>query len=101
MRYPMGYHITWGTHGARLHGANKPFVDRDHNQYGEPFPLPDPVREEQSRDKMKGDIVSLTLEQRELVEAALRDLGQRYEWTIHSLAAQSDHVHIVITAFRE
>jgi len=25
----------------------------------------------------------------------------RYNWTIHALAAQSDHVHVVITACRE
>ncbi len=101
MLYPMGYHITWGTHGTRLHGSSKPHVDRDHNNYGEPFALSDPMREEASRRRMKGEPVYLTFAQRHLVEESIRELAQRYDWTIHAIAAQSDHVHVVLTAFRE
>jgi len=98
--YPMAFHITGGTYGARLHGASKPHVDRDHNEYGQPFPPTDPDREEESRERMTGDVVHLTFEQRKVVEDAIRDVARRYDWTIHSLAAQSDHVHVVITAAR-
>ena len=40
MGFPHGYHITFGTYGNRLHGSDKPHVDRDHNHYGEPFADP-------------------------------------------------------------
>ncbi|MGB7157883.1 MAG: transposase [Tepidisphaeraceae bacterium] len=50
---------------------------------------------------MNEDPVSLSPEQRRLVEEAIRDVAKRYGWTIHSIAVQSDHVHVVITAFRE
>jgi len=76
-------------------------VDRDHNQYGEPFAPTDPEREEASRDRMKHEAIFLTVAQRKLVEEAIRELAARYNWTIHAIAAQSDHVHVVITANRE
>ena len=101
MRYPTGYHITWGTKGTRLHGSSKPHVDRDHNAYGTPFAPTDPEREEEARDRMTGEPVYLTVEQRKLVEAALQDVCDRYEWILHEKAAQTDHVHAVVTACRE
>ena len=101
MGFPHGYHITFGTYGTRLHGSTKPHVDRDHNQYGQPFAPTDPEREEAVRGQMNQDPVRLTLEQRVVVEEAIRDLATRYRWTIHSLAPQSDHTHVVITANRE
>jgi REP element-mobilizing transposase RayT len=101
MLFPMAFHITWGTYGARLHGSAKPHVDRDHNDYGTPFAPKDPQRERESRERMKSEPVRLTLEQRQLVEEAIRDVAARYGWVIHSIAVQSDHVHVVITAGRE
>jgi REP element-mobilizing transposase RayT len=100
-RYPMAFHITWGTKDARLHGSSKPHVDRDHNEYGTPFAPTDPTREGESRARMNGDPVSLSPDQRKTVHDAIHDVARRYGWTIHSVAVQSDHVHVVITAFRE
>ena len=101
MVFPQGYHVTFGTYGARLHGSSKPHVDRDHNEYGQPLAPTDPAREEKARDRMKFDPVSLTLEQRTLVESAITDLCSRYDWPLHAMAAQSDHVHVVLSAPRE
>jgi len=101
MLFPMAFHITWGTYGARLHGSSKPHVDRDHNEYGAPLAPADPDREKESRERMTSEPVKLTLEQRQLVEQAIRDVAARYGWVVHSIAVQSDHVHVVITAPRE
>jgi hypothetical protein len=101
MRYPRGYHITFGTHGTRLHGSSKPFVDRGHNKYGEPLPEPDPAREDAARDRMKGKPVYLNPEQRKVIEEAIENLARRYRWRLHAKAAQSTHVHAVVTAPRE
>ena len=100
-RYPMAFHITWGTKGTRLHGSAKPHVDRDHNKYGTPFASTDARRADESRARMNDDPVYLSPEQRKLVEEAIREGARRYGWTIHSIAVQSDHVHVVITACRE
>jgi REP element-mobilizing transposase RayT len=101
MVFPQGYHITFGTYGARLHGSSKPHVDCDHNEYGEPFAPTDPSREQASGERMKYDPVSLTVEQRVLVESAITDVCSRYSWPLHTLAAQSDHIHVVLTAPRD
>lgn len=99
--YPQAYHITWGTYGTRLHGGDKPFVDEYHNEYGTPFPPTDPEREQEARESMNDNAVYLGDEQKRVVERALIDLAERFEWTIHALAPRRDHTHIVITAMRE
>lgn len=101
MTYPHGYHITFGTYGTRLHGSDKPHVDRDHNEYGAPLAPADPAREQSARDRMTGEPVTLTPEQRRCVEESIRELARRYAWAIHAIASQSDHTHVVITANRE
>jgi REP element-mobilizing transposase RayT len=50
---------------------------------------------------MKHDAVRLSDDERVVVEDAIRELAARYRWTVHSIASQSDHVHVVITANRE
>ena len=101
MLYPMAYHITWGTYGTRLHGSSRPHVDNDHNEYGTSFPPADPAREQDARDRMKGDPIYLTLEQRKLVEEAIHEVAKKYDWPIHAIASQRDHTHVVLTAIRE
>ena len=49
---------------------------------------------------MQDDAVYLTFDQRKLVEEAIREVANRYGWTVHALASQSDHTHVVITAMR-
>jgi len=101
MNYPLGYHITFGTYGARLPGSQKPHVDNQNNQFGAPLPRADALRERAARERMTQDEVRLTLEQRALVENAIRDVAERYTWFIRALAPQTNHVHAVITAARE
>lgn len=50
---------------------------------------------------MNAEPVKLTVEQRHAVEAAIREVAARYGWTIHALASQSHHTHVVVTAKRE
>jgi REP element-mobilizing transposase RayT len=76
-------------------------VDRDHNQYGAPLAPRDPDREEDARNRMSDDPVKLTMEQRRIVERAILDLCQRFNWPVHAIAPQSDHVHVVVTAARD
>src|SRR4051812_5501975 len=49
---------------------------------------------------MKEDPVSLNREQREEVKRAIQEVADRYAWTVHALASQSDHTHVVVTAPR-
>jgi REP element-mobilizing transposase RayT len=100
MLYPRAYHITWGTYGARLHGSDRPHVDRDHNEYGTPFAPADLEKEESARHRMTQSPVTLSPQQRKEVEQAIRDFAARFGFTIHAIAIQTDHSHVVITADR-
>jgi REP element-mobilizing transposase RayT len=53
------------------------------------------------RQHAKEGAVILTIEQRKLVEESIRDLAQRYRWSIHAIAPMRDHVHVVAGAPRE
>ncbi len=101
MVYPKAYHITFGTYMSRPPGSGRPHIDKDHNQYGEPFAPTDPEKEKWARENVKESPVELTLEQRKCVETAIADLANRYSWVIFAICAAFDHVHVVIGAPRE
>ncbi len=101
MVFPQAYHITFGVYLARLPGSSRPHVDRDHNTYGGPLAPTDPDREKWARENAKESQVELTLEQRKCVEAEIQNLADRYQWTVHTMAANRDHVHVVTGTPRE
>ncbi len=39
--------------------------------------------------------------QRKLTERANLDVAMQFRWKIHAVAAQSDHVHVVVTAAKD
>ncbi|MGN6724530.1 MAG: transposase [Tepidisphaeraceae bacterium] len=100
MRIPPGYHITWGTYGMRLPGSEKPHVTKIQNEYGTSLPEANQWDEADALQRMTQGPVRLTIDQRHCVEDAIAELASRYEWTIHAITPQSDHVHVVITAAR-
>ena len=90
------WHITFGTYGTRLHGDDRPTVDRDHNELGEPFLEPDPKRWRGDRNRMKAAPVYLTREQCLFIQLTLIAICARGGWTLRTCSAASDHVHLVI-----
>ena len=98
------WHITFGTHGSRLHGDDRPTVERDHNQPGEPFVEPDADRMNDERERLRGPAVRLTQTQRALIEAAIPTLCERGGWTYRVAAAplppDDHHVHVLLDAER-
>src|SRR5438552_7965343 len=63
------WHITWGTYGARIHGDNRPTVDKTHNQPGEEYIGTNSAREKSVRDRMRFPPVILTSEQQRFIES--------------------------------
>ena len=95
----MDYHITIGTYGTRLHGGERPTVDRfDKHQYGEEFLERDAKRELFARDKMTQRPVYLTQEQRQFVENVMPDICQKGKWLYHIAACQVDHLHLLVSS---
>jgi len=89
------WHITWGTYGARLHGGNRPTVDRWQNQLGEAFVECDAEKEERKRQRMRGGAVYLTPDERRCIEAMIPALCEHGGWTLRTCAAGPDHVHVL------
>ncbi len=78
------WHITWGTYGSRLHGSDRPTVDRKRNRRGQPFVEPT-------------EVVYLTLDQRCHIESVIPEICKRGGWTYRIAAAgpECDHVHVL------
>ena len=94
------WHVTFGTYGTRLHGGDRPTVDKQHNRWQEPFISRDPHREEFERLRMKFRPRFLTLEQRLSAEAELPLICERGGWAYRVCAAGPDHVHLLCDVVR-
>jgi REP element-mobilizing transposase RayT len=92
------WHITFGAYGARLHGDERPTVDRAHNVYGTPFLGPDRDRNAREHALCAGEPVRLTGAQRAFIEHVMPSLCARGGWWFLTCAAGPDHVHILLDA---
>lgn len=97
------WHITVGTYGSRLHGGERPTVDRARHQIGEDFIQRDPRREQHEKNLMRAKPVILTREQCAFIEDALPGICARGGWTFRTCAAppppaDGDHVHVLCDA---
>ena len=90
------WHITWGTYGTRLHGSQRPTVEREHNKRGEAFVAANPQREQAIKAILNFPPVRFTEEQRTLIETELPAICERGGWTYRIVAAATDHVHLLI-----
>lgn len=89
------WHITWGTYGTRLHGSQRPTVERTHNQRGEAFVAANPQLEDAICGILNFPPVALSREQRRYIEAELPAICLRGGWNYRIAAAAADHVHIL------
>jgi len=97
------WHITLGTYGTRLHGGDRPTVDREHNHRGEIFIARNAEREKFERDAMRTSAIVLPIEVRSFIEQSIPSLCIRGNWTYRTCAApaEEDHVHILLDAERQ
>jgi len=96
--FPLAYHITFGTYGTRLHGSDRPTVDRSQNKFGEPIIGKDTEWETMERSLLKFPPRILTNEQRIFVESTIPSICIRGGWEHVTTAAAKDHVHNIIRA---
>jgi REP element-mobilizing transposase RayT len=89
------WHITFGTYGARLHGSDRPTVDRQHNQLGQPFLERDIGRESREYKAMRAMPEFLTLAQQLFIQDAVPSICERGGWNLRICAAGPDHVHVL------
>jgi len=94
------WHITFGTYGTRLHGDDRPTVDRQHNERGMPFVEPDPQRQSAERDRMRFPPIYLTAQQCRFIQQVMPSICRRGGWERRTDAAQADHVHVLLDVDR-
>ena len=97
-RFSLGltqWHITFGTYGTRLHGDDRPTVDKQHNELNTPFVSRASDRLRSERERMKFPPRCLTIGQQVFVETELAGICERGGWTFRVCAAGPDHVHVL------
>jgi REP element-mobilizing transposase RayT len=90
------WHITFGTYGARLHGGDRPTVDRKHSELGEEIVERDEDLEERKRRQLRGPPIHLTIEQRRFIQNEIPLICERGGWTLRICSADHDHVHVLL-----
>jgi REP element-mobilizing transposase RayT len=89
------WHITFGTYGTRLHGGERPTVDKQHHGLGESFVTVSPQREQFDRARLKFPSRLLTPAQSEFAENQLPAICERGGWGYRVCSAASDHMHLL------
>ena len=95
--WPDDYHLTLRTYGTWLPGDDRGW--RRHGDSGPARP-PSPALRAWCERAMVAPPLYLTAQQRRVVEAAVRETCAHRGYTIHALAVQRSHVHVVVRATR-
>jgi len=80
-----------------LHGDERGSTDRLQNQYGSPFLPQDEDWRRQDQRLMKQPPVALSIEQRNLVERAIRNTCMIRQWNPLAVNVRTNHVHAVVS----
>ncbi|MEE9129996.1 MAG: transposase [Phycisphaerales bacterium] len=90
------WHITFGTYGARLHGGERPTVERDQNRRGERFQRENHALFAAERSAMSHSAVFLTTPHQRFIQQTVPGICERGGWELRVCSAGNDHVHILL-----
>ncbi|MBN1804424.1 MAG: transposase [Sedimentisphaerales bacterium] len=90
MAKTLGYMVTWTTYGSWLQGDKRRFVKDGQ------ILLSNPKLRETNLQNLKKPPVSLTTEQKEIVNKAIIDKAQKLQQKLLALAVCKNHVHLVV-----
>ncbi|TWU64634.1 transposase [Crateriforma conspicua] len=91
---PIAFFLTWTAYGTWLPGD-----DRGWHRWGKGGIQPSDERiQESARSEMKKSAFFLSVDDREIVEETVKRHCEIHEWTLHTVNARSNHVHVVVTA---
>jgi REP element-mobilizing transposase RayT len=93
------YLITFVCYGAWLPGQAGA-VDRRHNLFGAPLPVPDVMKELQAGWHMCQPRYLLDDKHRQIVMQAMREVCSHRGWTLLAAHVRTNHVHAVVEANR-
>ena len=89
---PLAYFITWTAYGTWLPGDDRGWWRR-----GE-FHPPNELFREMAVSEMKETAFVISREDRRIVQETVATHCQIRGWTLHTVRARSNHVHVVVTA---
>src|ERR1700751_842429 len=91
----LAYFISFRCYGTWLHGDERGSTERLHKRYGSPFLPQNEDWRRQDRRLMKQPPVALSIEQRNLVERAIRNTCVTRQWNPLAVNVRTNHVHAV------
>lgn len=95
---PLAYLITFVTYGTWLHGDERGSVDKQHNQPGEPFVLPDPIKESSMLLNLREKPYLLDERHRKIVIDTIVEVCQYRQWRLIACHVRTNHVHVIVHA---
>ena len=90
---PIAYFLSWSTYGSRLPGDERFWTEQ-----GKGTQLPDPTIHEAAASLMTEDPVTLSPEQRAIVDGVIVRHCEVRGWMLHARNARTTHVHAVVSA---
>ena len=91
-----GYLITFRCYGTWLHGDERGSVDRRYqNRYGDERIKPDFEMQARKAGLMKAESFFLRAAERQIVDAAIREVCSFREYLLFALNVRTEHVHVV------
>jgi len=88
----IAYFYTWTTYGTWLPGDRRGWFQR-----GRGPQAPNPIREFEATLRMSEVAITLTLQQRLVVEKSITDHCAVRKWSLHAVNCRSNHAHVVVT----
>ena len=95
--YPLAYLITFRSYGTWLHGDERGSVSRFRNQYKSRRLPPEKNWLQVNRERMKGETVLLSAQQRHCVEEALKETCEFRHWILLACNVRTNHAHTVVS----
>ncbi len=93
---PFAYFITFTCFGARLHGDQKGYVDRNHNDFDTSYPEASATLLSQCEARMKNDKYVLNKTKRSIVLHEIIKTCQHFDWVLLAAHVRSNHVHVIL-----
>ena len=97
--FPLAYLITFRTFGTWLHGDERTSIQREHDGRRKTSLIePNIPLNEAMRAELKDPAIILSLEQRRIVEAAVKETCDYREYVDRAINVRTNHAHAVISA---
>jgi REP element-mobilizing transposase RayT len=96
--FPLGYLITFRCYGTWLHGDDRGSMDRNRNAYRSPKIPPNYAFENSDKQQLRHPVAFLNVEQRQIVETAIRDVCGYREYLLRAVNVRTNHAHSVVSA---